>query len=260
MGEIMIKVGSPQPDNPKATQDGDIVVAISDRYARCKAAERKCYIGLTLFSRDGLRVDGLSRIWREHTCEYRFERVGRDQVRRVNLRTGQTDIIGRTPNAAGEYMNVEAFIRRRVRHHRHAVFGSPGAEVWYGGHTFTADADLTAAWEAIEAFEQQPEPAQHRWRWGRMEVRRKLCCEVGPLTDAQAITYTESLFGMVRMPWGDEEQRVRARNFDVPWRDFVSQMGTTVEDVQDVSKPIEIRDRALAHATLARAKPALVTR
>jgi len=151
MAEILLYVtDDARPDD--AYQDGDIVCAFNDRRIRHVHAQMICDPRKEDFNSDGLRpLGGLGQHWFESTCEYRFERVNRHEVRRINLWTQETEVLGRTPNASGEAIDVTQYLARRLQNPKHQIFGAAGAEIWYGGGTAALDSTaVNAVWDRIE--------------------------------------------------------------------------------------------------------------
>jgi len=187
MAELVLKVGA-----GATYQDGDIVVALNRRRIRCVHAQHICHPVLAGFTRDGLRPDGLAKQFRERTAEYRFTRVSHTEVQRLNLRTSVTDTLGRNPNARGEAIAVARFIARRVAHPRHCVFGTPGAEQWYGGRSFLTHPDLDVVWSDIETLSAFRESDHALWPVTRTERAHCLCVAVADFDDARADQLTAS--------------------------------------------------------------------
>lgn len=150
MAEILLYVTDEvRPDT--AYQDGDIVCAFNDRRILCCHAEMHCHPRKAPRNGSGLILVGsLAHRWYERTAQYRFERVSATEVRRTVIATGESEIIGRTPNRNGEAMHVRAFVQRRKARPNHRLFGEDGAEVWYGGTTDVSMPAVAAVWDEIE--------------------------------------------------------------------------------------------------------------
>jgi hypothetical protein len=137
MAEVLIKIG-----NGANYADGDIIAAFNRRCIRSVYAQAICHVkheGPT-----GRRsLTSLARDFREATHQYRFERIDADRVKRIEIATGLEEVFGR------ESIDVELFVRRRLRHSRHSIFGSPGSEIWYGGRQDYNHDSLDAVWSKI---------------------------------------------------------------------------------------------------------------
>jgi hypothetical protein len=189
MADLLLKVGA-----SNGYADGDILGAFNRRRIRCVHAEHLCHLGLAGFTRDGLRpVDALARDLREACCQYRFERVSRTEIERVEIATGARVRSGAVPvevDGQRQQMDVDLFVRRRKRHSRHGLFGTPGSEQWYGGKTDRSDAKLSLVWQAIEAktARLETEAEFQQWPMGRLDIRSHLPIQVVEFDDATAET------------------------------------------------------------------------
>lgn len=132
------------------SQDGDIVAAFNDSRILRVHADMLCHPRKVTITTDGLRADSVARLYREQVYEYRFERVSRNEARRTNFITGKQDIVGNRPNAQGERINVTLYLKRQLANPNHAIFGTKGREVWYGGAKRARREDMDRAWDAIE--------------------------------------------------------------------------------------------------------------
>lgn len=149
MAELLLKVGTVGLE-PKY-QDGDIVCAFND----VAISQRHLYIiGHPRLLPPGHRSVDSSAFDFYSLCRYKFERVSRTEVLRTDT-TGAlpTETFSRTPNANGEQIDVVEYIRRRLMHPNHLIFGTPGLEVWFGGKPDYAAARLDNVWTAVEARE-----------------------------------------------------------------------------------------------------------
>ncbi|MCY2967024.1 MAG: hypothetical protein NT069_25880, partial [Planctomycetota bacterium] len=139
MAEIAIKIGS-----SAVYGDGDIVDAFSTRRIRAAWAEMLCHPWRQRPTKHGLRPGNHCRDWFEATHQFRFDRVARNWVTRIEIATGVQEIFGQLPNAAGEAIDVDLFVCRRLAEvapgggPRRAMFGKLGREVWYGGTVDTS--------------------------------------------------------------------------------------------------------------------------
>jgi hypothetical protein len=187
MADLLLKVGA-----SNGYADGDILGAFNRRRIRCVHAEHLCHLDRAGFTPAGLRpLDALARDLREVCCQYRFERVSRAEVERVEIATGARVRFGSVPvevDGQRQHMDVEAFVRRRKRHSRHGIFGTPGSEQWYGGRTDRSDAKLSLVWQAIEAKTPRLETESEfqRWPMGRLDIRVHLPIQVVEFDDAEA--------------------------------------------------------------------------
>ncbi len=138
MAELVLKVGDSL--NPKGYEDGDIMLAFNDRRILHVHSEHACSPRLhpDRSPREGgfrLLVRGtLFEDFSAITHRYRFERISRREVRRVDLITLDEEILSDVPRLLDGktlHINVALWIERRLKSDRHKIFGTAGAEVWY---------------------------------------------------------------------------------------------------------------------------------
>jgi hypothetical protein len=179
--ELIVKVGN--PDGPQTSyKDGDIIQTFSSDRILSSNAENICNVNnFPINSVTGLREnDSLFMKFLELKNTYKFERVNSNDVRRTDMITGEEDILNTTPNDQGEYMNVFQFISRRLKSARHCIFGTSGAEIWYGKSR--PSVDLDAIWNDIETHTSQLKQDNMSWNFSPIEKRSFLvmnCCGHG---------------------------------------------------------------------------------
>jgi len=147
VAELALKIGA-----GANYEDGDVLCAFNRRRIRWTHAQHVCWPRI-----DGRKVGGqlgesqpLLQQMLERTAQYRFTRVARSEVLRVEIATEAEATI--TPQAKDSKlrMDVVEYVARRLRAGQKPLFGSAGAEVWYGGRT-TCDTDtVEAVWDDIE--------------------------------------------------------------------------------------------------------------
>lgn len=185
MAELVLKVGSFNPGSPEHYQDGDILCAFNQRRIRLVHSQHICKP--KSFTSNGLRQDGsLSEKFLSRTRQYKFERVGKDTVKRIVIATSEEEILGSTPNQQGEAIDVDLFVRRRLSHPNHMIFGSPGREVWYGGQVDYQDSVLSDVWTDIEAGSAFREINYRLWPLTEKEKRTYLALSVDDFSDGEA--------------------------------------------------------------------------
>ena len=235
MAELVLKVGTSGPD--PAYQDGDIIHAFTRRAIRCVHSEHICHLKNFGYTPDGLRPDSLAKMWREKTHKYRFERVSRTEIKRTDLATLAEDVLGPTMNTAREQIDVPQFIERQLRDGRHCLFGTPGREVWYGGHIDISHARLNLVWAEIEArtaFREMNFP-----RWPLSLDPMILPLPVTDMSDERAELLTKEEWHEDPVP--RLSRLIRRRNYSVAWRALPSSVGLTVTEVLDPSRRIDLR-------------------
>jgi hypothetical protein len=185
MAELALKIGA-----GANYIDGDILCAFNSRRIRCVHAQHICHVKNAGGGIGALRDNAhVARDWFEHMRQYRFERVSRTEIKRILLSSMKEVLIDGTPKLIDgkmQHMDVSLYIVRRLAHKRHKIFGSPGAEVWYGGRTDVSDAKLTLVWNAIEtktAFREVDFPL---WPVGSQDLISHLFVTVDDFNEAEA--------------------------------------------------------------------------
>ncbi len=242
MAELLLRVG----DSVAAdrSQDGDIICAFNARRIKCVYAQHVCHVKKFGFNSDGLRPDSLAKMFFEETCQYRFERLSRNEVRRITLATMAVDVYSDVPNAKGKSINVGEYLRRRkLSGERSKVFGFAGVEVWYGGRTDVSDAPLTRIWSAIETATSLREVDHRLWPLSDWEKRQFYSVRVSEFSDQRAVEMTEPEIDT--LPDGGETIVKKHKRW-VDWRNDLGLTGREKTDVQDANLTIDHRDRAPA--------------
>lgn len=183
MAEIAIVVTNEQrPDD--RYQDGDILNAITDEVVAMTRLENMiCHPREMGFTQYGTRPDGcLLELYLARICPFKFERVSATEVLRTNLDTLEPDLLGPTPNEAGERINVQEFLRRRLQHRSHSIFGAPGAERWYSGskRRYTS-ATLDLAWADVEQHSNHRKADNLWFPWTETARRKYLILPTLPM-------------------------------------------------------------------------------
>ena len=176
--ELIVKIGNTDGDS-NTYQDGDVVQTFSLNRILTANAENICNVNnFSINPVTGLRDnDSLLMKFLELRSVYKFERVNSNDVKKTNLVTGEETIVNKTPNEDGEQMDVYQFLSRRLKSHRHKIFGSYGNEIWYGKSRL--DADLDSIWNAIETHTDNLKSENTSWNFSDIEMRMFLvlnCC------------------------------------------------------------------------------------
>ena len=248
--ELLVKVGSTDSSQLQY-QDGDIVEAYSQSQIELGHAYRLCHhktVGLDSVS--GLRpVNSLPYLFAEIVSKYKFERISQTEVRRTNYATGEIDIVGATPNANGERINVSLYISKRTSRSSHRIYGQTGSEIWFG--ELLSDVDLDAVWNVIETHSDNLRSSYQSWNYTPLEKLGFLPINcVGFRNDEVTVvstpTVSERSAELSTEPEDEssEPQRLAKRKFFVPYWDIANQLNINVDDVRNTSKPVDARSEA----------------
>ncbi|MCE9552378.1 MAG: hypothetical protein K8T91_03250 [Planctomycetes bacterium] len=236
MAELALKIG-----RGADYEEGDIVDAFNRLRIRRVHAEMICHVRHAGFTPQGLRPDGLARAMHEICLQYRFERVSRNEIERVEIASGERKqfsslhwvsegwlrrqgierdqlprryndrlrryerLYAAHPNAEGEYIEVEEYLAHQLRHKQHAIFGRRGAEVWYGGREDVSDAKLDLVWQEIETRTPLREIDFRQWPAGGQDLRSFLFVAVDEFDDETLREWVTPLYAPLLQTMAEDD-------------------------------------------------------
>lgn len=236
MAEILLKI-----TDGANYSDGDCLCAFNNRHIHCVHAQHICHLDAAGFQPNGLRPNGsLPQRFREKTSQYRFNRISETEVRRTEIATGVQEIFG------PESIDVREFLKRRKKHHRHAIFGVEGEEVWYGGRTDFSQVAVDAVWSEIESHStnRRRNAEFGLWPMGRLDIRHHLAVRFADFTDdeAQGLVAPQLELDLNGDPVLDADGRevvIAKRNINVDWRnELLDDLGVTEAQVLNRDFPV----------------------
>lgn len=256
MAELVLQI----QENHPTYEEGDILCAFSDRRIGVVHASHICHPRQHGFTSDGLRArDTLLEVYQLKGYQYKFVRVSQTEVQRINLATLGMDILGPTPNKAGEYIDVRLFLERRLKHPSHTVFGIPGAEIWYGGRW---NPDVDNIWSEIEARTNKRRDDHRKWPLTDHERRVFLPIGTSDMPEQEASDLVEAIFdvdasGEIRRDANGAPLILKARANQIPRTLLMSRIGgrLSLTQLRDKSLVKDLRDVMLDRAAMVRAKP-----
>ena len=243
--ELILKVGTVAPDQ-KHYQDGDIVTAMSDVQIEYCHAEMICHVDKAGVNSVGLRdVDSLLHRYMAKTSRHKFIRLNSNEVKRINLLTNEEDIIGET-------MDVAQFLRRRLKHGRHKIFGSEqGQEIWYGGNAPRDRDHSDVLWSEIEGHSDNLKADCCNWPFTPIEKRHFLpvnCCgyKHGEVVEVSDGTCGEKTCSVKVEGEPDEDGRstqvmIAKKKWQVPYWDLDTELSIDIDDVRNTDKEVDAR-------------------
>jgi hypothetical protein len=279
--ELIVKIGNTDSIST-GYQDGDVVQTFSLNRILMANAENICNVNnFSINSVTGLRENNsLLMKFLELKSKYKFERINSNDVRKTSLITGEESIVNKTPNEYGEYMDVYKFLSRRLKSHRHRVFGSSGNEIWYGKSRL--DVDLDALWNSIESHSDNLKSENSSWKFSEIEKRMFLVlnccthtcldhdehegedhesgcciactcdCSLGEVSQDIVDEKTQSIYrdgepildeatGIESSDNPVEKIMIARRKFVVPYWDYSSSLSLNVDDIRNISKEVDGR-------------------
>ena len=245
MAEILLKIGDQGPLNTDY-KNNDNICAFNDRRIYAVHAEHICHIKKCPMNHDGLNISGsLSEKMRMRCQQYRFERISVKEVMRINQWTLEEDIFSDKPNAKGEMILVDEYIRRRKRHARHCIFGTEGSEVWYGGRIDFSMSRINTVWNDIETDSFHRKADHTLFPLGTEDVKVHLAVKTTlDFDDAKAEEFVEQevIYDNKDDPTaGATVVRKRRRYIDIASLPL-SEMKITMEDVTSKTKALDVRE------------------
>jgi hypothetical protein len=233
MAEVLLKVGDVGISKGTEYKDGDVVTAFNDRRISQVHVNRICHVNKFGFNIDGLRpVNTLAQYMLEKTRQYKFVRVSKKAVKRINLLKLNEDIITDVPNASGEYMHVDLFLQYKRATINHKVFGNTGKEIWYGGNTIYTEANLNTVWTEIESKTSETKANNNRWPVTNLEKKHFLALTVD---DGDDTTFTELMSPITN---SSNDILIKRLHY-IDWQNL--DLGISVQDVQDETKEVDNR-------------------
>jgi hypothetical protein len=256
--ELIVKTKS----HPKTEryQDGDIIETFTDvQIANCHA-QIICHPRKFSMNTFGLRDrNTLLEKYRAAVSEFKFTRLNSNDVERLNLITGEVDIINSTANSKGEAMDVYQFLSRRLKSPRHRIFGtSQGNEVWYTGNRKITRDVCDSCWNDIETHTDNLKVNHEHFPFSETEKRHFLplnccgfmneeCCEVsyGTCGERKSGVLKEEVFEEEPVLDNGEPNyqtiQIAKRQWQVPYWDLTSELGIDVDDVRNRNKELDAR-------------------
>lgn len=229
-GELLLMTRTIGP--PPSPQEGDIIVAVNELRTfnvrtqhitnpRRAAKAAKTFLG----------DESLPKRWLEAVSQYRFERISETEVRRTEIRTGTFVVFG--PSA----IDVSQFVANR-KAALDPLFGTDGAEVWYGGRMNITNATLNEVWDYIEleTAHRRTDAENSLFPWTPLELRRFLVMPSDDFSDQQ----TSDLVGpLVQNETNDAYDLVREHRYYVDWD--AMPLPVAKPDIRNVSLEVDLR-------------------
>lgn len=239
MAELMLKIKRDAIPDP-AYQDGDIMCALNDRRILDVHTQHVCSKRLAGFNSEGLRpANSLTAAYLESVMQYKFERISRNEVRRVNLWTAEETVLSNTPNHSNEHIDVALYLSRRRSHSEHLIFGVRGSEFWYGGYTNASLSRLSTVWDTIESRTPHKRASYTRWPFTANELKNYLILSVPDFTDLEGSILTSPVLDesdLTKL----ESVIVKRRKRYIAWKDLADS-SIVVDDILNRNKTVDIR-------------------
>lgn len=236
MPELIIKTSTNGLD--PAWQDGDIIHAMNDLRIHDVHAQHICHKNLIGFNGDGLRpANSLTEMYLSKVKQYKFERVSAKEMKRITLATLDEEILSDIPNAKGQAIHVGLYIQRRLLHAKHMIFGTPGAEVWYGGRTRATTAIIDDIWTLIEANTLYLKANFGKFPWGLNDQMDHLVITVDDFDNAVRSELESSIYDNA-----DPPVMTKRRKNKVDWKNLPGMTQKIIDDTLADGVKVDISD------------------
>lgn len=256
-------------------EDGDVISAMNHLAIRRIAGSRICFERISNRQLAGLNGSGflpnthLLKDWHEACCQFRLERLNRNQCKQIRLSdmaeititTGipHTDLSGKL----NRQMNVDLYFKRQLSTFREqnargkALFSDDGNElkmVMYGGRTDMGSAAMNTVWAAITSKTGRLEADETTYKkeppFGSYQ-RRRVVIRVDDFTDEEAGVITSSLQDLTDP---DNPITVKKRKSWVDWENSLGLSAKEISDSKDDSKDPDLRKNEKTRSTIVQTK------
>lgn len=249
MAELVLQI----KDSPKY-EEGDILCAFNDRQILWKNAENlfwprvdndswKPKVKGFLGNSYPVLQSSLEKIYR-----YKFERVARQEVVRIDLWSGEVDVLSLYSRNNELYMDVVAYIKDMKR--GGLLFGQDGNEVWYDGPTDYSMENMERVWDGIEYYLGEGRENWGLWPAGREDLKHFFFISVSNFEDNQASElivplFEESIANKNKLKQKDNIKiKIKLeRQYSVLWRELPQLSFHTENMVLDKDVKVDIRKK-----------------
>lgn len=250
MAEIIIQVrNSP---NPLGFQDGDIVHAHNDTFLLWdhtqKLASHRKEQGGFFKSKNSMAYQMLNVV-----SEFRFERVSRIEVKKVNLADSSEYLISGNLNEYGEAIDLPQFIARRKSGGVAPMFGREHNAVWFGGTTNVTLPKLHTLWNNVITPRTGKTYQQHKRRsHNNGTLKGYLVLEMEDFTNVRRGRLEEADIDST-----DPENPITLarRRRQIDWRNMAGINGAMIDDVLNRQRRVDVdRNTVRREADIVRIK------
>ncbi len=251
MAEVVTKVGD--SIHPLGYKDGDILCAFTDRHISCVHAQNICNSRHIGFKLNGLReIDSLTFKMFSEFCQYKFERISNKEVRRVNLFTGQREIFS---DQTDEYIDVDLFIQRRLKHSTHLIFGEVGNEMWFGGRSNFSQRRTNNLWQNISNRTGLIQAYHNLWPLGYQDIRDHFSLRINrDLTDLEAQELVEPEFEDRLIDGRIQSVMIKKRKSWLNRRDILAITDERDSKITDRNEPVDNRSNDVISTDIMRVR------
>lgn len=236
MAELLLKVGDSLQLNNYFDQD--ILCAFTDKHIS-KAwfqnivSDERRKIG---FKSNGLRdTNSLLFSYMNEISIYRFERQNETESLRVNLTTGETQVIS---DKTVPHSYVDEFIKRRLKSKNHLIFGEIGKEIYFDKTVNFSEEKANNVWSHITAKTGKLKEDHTLWPLGTAEPYDSLPLGLdADLTDNEAIELVKPITELQ----DGKEVIIKKREKFIPWQEIDTISPLSIAKINNVNTPVDKR-------------------
>jgi len=221
-------------------EDGDVLMAYNSRRISHVHSEMICNPRIK-----GKRIGGfvgnkqpLAQIFCENTCEFKFEKISKTEVRKTRLSDMQELLITTNQDFVDfglktVRMDINLYINRRSVAKKKLLFGTKGREIWYGGNTFADNTNLNIIWTAIETH--TPLRKINHQNYPGLNFKKYLIIDV--------VDFDDQTSGDLMSPLTDntDPENIIVLKKRKTWSDWRKHFLVNTRDILDRKKTVDIR-------------------
>ena len=173
--------------------------------------------------------------------KYRFERISKREVRRIDLVTLNEEIFSDVPrlvDGRNQHIHVEEWVTRHLNNDHHKIFGVESSAVWYGLTKIPSLVDLEDLWTRIEAETGELRSAHTKFPLTSRERARHLPIAYDEdVTEQQAADLGKPIYDNETDP--DHPILIKKRQYGM---DYAAIYPAKVTDINNEKKIVDLRD------------------
>lgn len=231
MAELVLKVG---PGG--GYEDGDVLCSFNDKAIQLANAQMLCNPWINGVNEFGTRIiDSIAEDYFKRTSLYKFERISKTEINKINLQTLESEILGPSQ------INIELWLKRRMAERapdggpQLAIFGDPEALVWYEETYDFSQENIDLLWKDIEEKTGNKKADFSLYPLGKQDTKSHLPIKLETdISDTVSQEYVS--------PKLDSGVIIKKRANSVDWKNSLSLTAQEKADIEDPAKEYDKRE------------------